>query len=132
MTIIARSLSKKTHGTASAASQDSNVDVSGTANDRSSAGEGRLVLNMANSMAAAPLSAALRARRGDLKPADRDTFDRWARWVAAFYSLLAISLLGAMLLGAHTPAGRNDLFASHATAHSLPELPAPVAGSAGK
>lgn len=129
MTSFARSFSKETRGAPVAANRCPGGDLSGTANDRIAFGEGRHVPDTANSMAEMPASRVLPARRMDLKPADRDTFDRWARWVAAFYSVLAVSLLGAMLLGAHTPADRNELLASHATARSLLASPAPVTRS---
>ena len=122
MTIFARSVSDKTRGIAVAANQNSSPDVSGAANERFSAGTARFVLDPANSIGEAPASAGLSTRRGDLKPADRDTFDLWARRVAAFYSLLAIALLGAILLGAQTMAGRNDLLAAHATGNLAPDL----------
>jgi hypothetical protein len=132
MTIFARSFSEEARGTGAAANRNSGADVSEAVDDRPPAGEGRHVLDPANSLSEAPASMVLTARRMDLRPADRDTFDRWARWVAAFYSALAISLLGAMLLGTHTPAGRNDLLASRATAHSLQALPAAAARSSVK
>jgi hypothetical protein len=124
MTIFARSFSNS-DGVATVANQNPDVDVSGPANDRSFAGEGRLVLDPANSIAAA---SGLPMRRADLEPTDRDTFDRWARRVTAFYSLLAISLLGAMLLGGHVPE-RKHLLASHANGRLAPELTAPLTPS---
>jgi len=102
--------------------QNPDVDVLGPANDRPFAGEGRLVLDPANSDAAA---FALLTRRADLEPTDRDTFDRWARRVTAFYSLLAISLLGAVLLVAQAPE-RRSLVASHANGRVAPDLPVPA------
>jgi hypothetical protein len=129
MTIFSRSLSKETRGTGAAANQNSGAVASEAANDRPSTGEGRHMLAPANSSTQGPASVVLPARRMDLKPDDRDTFDRWVRWVAAFYSALAISLLGAMLLGTHTPATRNDLLASHAPARGVHALPAPAAWS---
>lgn len=124
MTIFARSVSNSDGG-ATAANQDPDVDVSEPANDRSFAGAGRLVLDPANSIAAA---SALPKRRADLQPTDRDTFDLWARRVMAFYSLLAISLLGAMLLGVHVPE-RKSLLASHVNGRVAPDLPAAVSPS---
>jgi hypothetical protein len=121
MAIFTRSLSNS-DGAAIVANQNPDVDVSEPANDHPFASEGRLVLDQANSVAAA---SALRTRRADLEPTDRDTFDRWARRVTAFYSLLAISLLGAMLLVAHAPE-RKNLFASHANGRVAPDLPVPV------
>jgi hypothetical protein len=126
MTIFAQSVSDKIRSIAVPANQNSSSDVSGAPNERSSAGAGRFVLDPANSIVEAPASAALPARRGDLKPADRDTFDLWARRVVAFYSLLAIALLGAMLLGAQTTAGRNDLLAAHSSGNVAPDLSDPA------
>jgi hypothetical protein len=131
MTIFARSVSGQNRDTETAANQSTCTDIAGAVNDRVSAGAGRFVLNTANSTVETPAAVALSARRGDLKPADRDTFDLWARRVVTFYSLLAIALLGAMLLGAHAPE-RRDLLASHSTAGNLPELSAPETRSAVK
>jgi hypothetical protein len=123
MTIFARSVSDKTRGIAADANRSSSPDVSGAANERFSAGAGRFVLDPENSIAAAP---ALPTRRADLEPTDRDTFDRWARRVVAFYSLLAIALLGAMLLGAPTMVGRNDLLAAHSGGNVAPDVSDPA------
>jgi hypothetical protein len=128
MTIFARSVSGQNRDTETAANQSTCTDIAGAVNDRVSAGAGRFVLNTANSTAETLAAVALSARRGDLKPADRDTFDLWARRVVTFYSLLA---MGAMLLGAHAPE-RRDLLASHSTAGNLPELSAPETRSAVK
>ena len=55
-------------------------------------------------------------------PDDRKVFNVWARWVTAFYSLLIISLLVAMRLGAHAPAGRETASAASTIERSSPEL----------
>ena len=124
MTIFARSVSNADDA-ATDVNRNLDVDVSEPANDRPFAGEGRLVLDPANSIADAT---GLLTRRADLGPKDRDTFDRWARRVTAFYSLLAISLLGAMLLGGYVPE-RKHLLASHVNGRLAPELTAPLTPS---
>jgi hypothetical protein len=65
-------------------------------------------------------------------PNEREVFNVWARSVAAFYSLIIISLLVAMSLGAHTPAGPKALSASAAMERGSPGLSVPQAGSTGK
>jgi hypothetical protein len=56
---------------------------------------------------------------------DREVFNIWARGVVAFYSLLIISLLVAVLLGAHAPAGGAAVSTASTMERSSPELPAP-------
>src|ERR1035437_7894552 len=65
-------------------------------------------------------------------PNEREVFNVWARSVAAFYSLIIISLLVAMSLDAHTPAGPKALSASAAMERGSPGLSVPQAGSTGK
>jgi hypothetical protein len=72
------------------------------------------------------------ARWASLDSNDRAVFNIWARRVTAFYSLLIISLVAAMLLGAHISADRKLLAASPAMELSSPEMPAPITGSVGK
>lgn len=57
-----------------------------------------------------------------LDPDDRKVFNVWARWVTAFYSLLIMSLLVAMRLGAQVPAGRETASAASTIERSSPEL----------
>ena len=67
-----------------------------------------------------------------LDPDERAVFHVWAKSVAAFYSLLIISLLTAMLLGVHAPAGPKALPLSAALEHGSPGLSVPRTGSIGK
>jgi hypothetical protein len=67
-----------------------------------------------------------------LDPDERAVFNVWAKSVAAFYSLLVISLLTAMLVGVYAPAGPKALPLSAALEHGSPELSVPRAGSIGK
>jgi hypothetical protein len=67
-----------------------------------------------------------------LDPDERAVFNVWAKSVAAFYSLLIISLLTAMLLGVHAPAGPKALPLSAALEHGSPGLSAARTGSIGK
>jgi hypothetical protein len=71
-------------------------------------------------------------RWASLDAHDREVFNIWAKRVTAFYSLLIISLVAAMLLGAYTPADRKLLAASPAMERSSPEMPAPITGRVGK
>jgi hypothetical protein len=67
-----------------------------------------------------------------LDPDERAVFNVWAKSVVAFYSLLVISLLTAMLLGVHAPAGSKALPLSAALEHGSSGLSAPRTGSIGK
>jgi hypothetical protein len=67
-----------------------------------------------------------------LDPDERAVFNVWAKSVAAFYSLLIASLLTAMLLGVHAPAGPKALPLSAALEHGSAGLSVPRAGSIGK
>jgi hypothetical protein len=67
-----------------------------------------------------------------LDPDERAVFNVWAKSVAAFYSLLIISMLTTMLLGSHAPAGPKALPLSAALEHGSPESSVPRAGSIGK
>lgn len=67
-----------------------------------------------------------------LDPDDRAVFNIWARRVVAFYSLLIISLVAAMLLGNHTPTDQKLLAATSAIEKNSPAMPLPVTGSVGK
>jgi hypothetical protein len=67
-----------------------------------------------------------------LDPDERAVFHVWAKSVAAFYSLLVISLLTAMLLGVHAPVGGKGLPLSAALEHGSPGLSVPRTGSIGK
>ena len=68
------------------------------------------------------------ARWAPLDPDERAVFNVWAKSVAAFYSVLIISLLTAMLLGFHAPAGPLSAALEHGSAG----LSVPRAGSIGK
>jgi hypothetical protein len=72
------------------------------------------------------------ARWAALDSTDRAIFKAWALRVAAFYSLLITSLLVAIQLGAHTPAGHRILFASPALEGSSPVVSVRQIGSIGK
>ena len=72
------------------------------------------------------------ARWAPLDPDERAVFNVWAKSVAAFYSLLIISMLTTMLLGSHAPAGPKALPLSAALEHGSPESSVPRAGSIGK
>jgi hypothetical protein len=72
------------------------------------------------------------AQWASLDPDERAVFHVWAKSVVAFYSLLIISLLTAMLLGVHAPAGPKSLPLSAALEHGSPGLSVPRAGSIGK
>jgi hypothetical protein len=63
---------------------------------------------------------------------DRAVFNRWARSVTAFYSLLTTLLVAAMLLGAHISADRKLVAATSAMEKSSPASPATVTGSVSK
>jgi hypothetical protein len=63
---------------------------------------------------------------------DRAVFNIWARRVTAFYSLLIVSLVAAMLLGAHLSDDQKLLAATSAMDKSSPAMPVPVTGSVGK
>jgi hypothetical protein len=67
-----------------------------------------------------------------LDPDERAVFNVWAKSVAAFYSLLIVSLLTAMSLGVHAPAGPKALPLSAALEHGSAGLSVPRAGSIGK
>ena len=67
-----------------------------------------------------------------LDPDERAVFHVWAKSVAAFYSLLVISLLTAMLLGVHAPAGPKALPLSAALEQGSPGLSVPRTASIGK
>jgi hypothetical protein len=71
-------------------------------------------------------------RWASLDSDDRKVFNIWAARVAAFYSLLILSILGAILLGAYTPLGQKALLVSRAIERGSPELPAPETRSIGK
>ena len=72
------------------------------------------------------------AQWASLDPDERAVFHVWAKSVAALYSLLIISLLTAMLLGVHAPAGPKALPFSAALEHGSPGLSVPRTGSIGK
>lgn len=72
------------------------------------------------------------AQWASLDPDERAVFHVWAKSVAALYSLLIISLLTAMLLGVHAPAGPKALPLSAALEHGSAGLSVPRAGSIGK
>jgi hypothetical protein len=102
------------------------AEIAGTSTDRGSEGQktlGAAGLNLAGSRA---------ARWASLDSEDRKVFNIWAAGVAAFYSLLVISILGAILLGAYTPLGQKALLVSRAIERSSPELPAPETRNIGK
>jgi hypothetical protein len=66
-----------------------------------------------------------------LDPNDRAVFNIWARRVAAFYSVLILSLVVAILLGAHISDDQKLLAATAAMEQSAPEMP-PTAGTVGQ
>jgi hypothetical protein len=70
--------------------------------------------------------------KASLDSNDRAVFNTWARRVVAFYSLLVISLVAAMLLGNHTPTDQKLLAATSAIEKNSPAMPPPVTGSVGK
>jgi hypothetical protein len=95
------------------------AEISRNSTDRSSEGQksfGTDGLNLTGSRA---------ARWASLDSDDRKVFNIWAARVAAFYSLLVISILGAILLGAYTPLGRKAVLVSRAIERSSSQLPAP-------
>jgi hypothetical protein len=97
------------------------IDNFSCENWRKSFGTGGL--NLADSRA---------ARWASLDSDDRKVFNIWAARVAAVYSLLIISLLGAILLGAYAPLGPKHLLASRAIERSSTGVPAPAPRSIGK
>jgi hypothetical protein len=72
------------------------------------------------------------ARWTSLDANDRRVFNIWARRVAAFYSLLMFSLVVAMLLSAHMPAGRTFVAASPVVEQSSQQMPAPITRDLGQ
>jgi hypothetical protein len=72
------------------------------------------------------------AQWASLDPDERAVFNVWAKSVATLYSLLILSLLTAMLLGVHAPAGPKALPLSATLEHGSPGLSVPRAGSIGK
>jgi hypothetical protein len=72
------------------------------------------------------------AQWASLDPDERAVFHVWAKSVAAFYSLLVVSLLTATLLGVHALAGPTALPLSAALEQGSAGLSVPRAGSIGK
>jgi hypothetical protein len=65
-------------------------------------------------------------------PQEREVFRTWARAVGAFYSLIIVALLAAMLLGARATSGPNALSAATTLQGSAAGAFASGAGIAGK
>ena len=103
----------------------SDFEVSEVARGCTSEGEDGLAVDRRRSVAVLSSAATLPARREDLDPADRDTYDVWARWVGAFYSSLAVLLLLALLVGAHMPVDRKVLPDSPTFERSSLSVPPP-------
>ena len=94
--------------------------------------------NGANENALAPLPGAAgldrksAPRSASLDPDQHAVFNAWAKSVATFCSLLIVSALVAVWLGAHLPAGANAVAASATPKSSLANASAPMPGRSGK
>jgi hypothetical protein len=125
MTVLARSHSDPN----TAVSADCKSTGLEAAHDEPRAAEGKIVVYPSNALTSCRSAVAIRATLG---PADRDTFDIWARRVAAAYCLIAIVLVTGLYLGGHRPAGQGGLSAPQPFERSTAASSAVVARSAGR